>query len=127
MGVNSNLRSHRAKGIENLPSRWSYVRVVNNTAVQTEPRNLKGENNMNTNHPFKKMIVGALLSGGVALAGLGMTVGTAQAAPDKPGPTIDYSDSAGPLVQCNQCRRTLPGGFDVSLPGGFKPSGIAAH
>jgi hypothetical protein len=82
---------------------------------------------MNTNHPFKKMIVGALLSGGVALAGLGMTVGTAQAAPDKPGPTIDYSDSAGPLVQCNQCRRTLPGGVDVSLPGGFKPSGIAAH
>lgn len=85
---------------------------------------------MNTIQPLKKMIVGALLSGGVALAGLGMTAGIAQAAPDKPGPTIDYSDSAGPLVQCNQCRRIQPGGVDVSLPGGFKPSGLnpgAAH
>ena len=35
---------------------------------------------MNTSHNFKKMIVGALLSGGVALAGFGLTAGTAQAA-----------------------------------------------
>jgi hypothetical protein len=74
---------------------------------------------MNTNQALKKMIVGTLLSGGVALAGLGMTMGAAQAAPAKPGPTIDYSD-VGPLVECNQCQRNLPGGVDVSLPGGFK-------
>jgi hypothetical protein len=81
---------------------------------------------MNTNQTLKRMIVGALLSGGVALAGLGMSVGTAQAAPDKPGPTIDYSDSAGPLVQCNRCgQQSLPG-INVSLPGGFKQPG-AAH
>jgi hypothetical protein len=78
---------------------------------------------MNTNHPLKKVIVGALLSGGVALAGLGMTAGTAQAAPHKPGPTIDYPDWGGTLVECKQCQRTLPGGVEVSLPGGFKPSG----
>jgi hypothetical protein len=82
---------------------------------------------MNANQPCKKMIVGVLLSGGVALAGLGMSVGTAQAAPDKPGPTIDHSDWGGPVVECNRCGQHLPGGFDVSLPGGFKPSGTAAH
>ena len=81
---------------------------------------------MNTNHPLKKMIVGALLSGGVALAGLGMTAGVAQAAPDKPGPTIDYSDAAGPLVQCNRCGQQSIPGINVSLPGGFKQPG-AAH
>jgi hypothetical protein len=80
---------------------------------------------MNTNHPLKKMIVGTLLSGGVALAGLGLTMGAAHAAPAKPGPTIDYSDFAGPLVECNQCQRSLPGGADVSLPGGFKLPGGA--
>ena len=79
---------------------------------------------MNTNQTVKKILVGALLSGGVALAGWGMSVGTAQAAPAKPGPSIDYSDFAGPIVECNQCQRTIPGGVDVSLPGGFKPSGI---
>ena len=35
---------------------------------------------MNANQPLKRMIVGALLSGGVALAGLGLTAGTAGAA-----------------------------------------------
>jgi hypothetical protein len=115
------------KCIENLPRTRPYIRVVNNPAAQTEPRKPKGENNMNTNHPLKKMIVAALLSGGVALAGLGMTAGTAQAAPAKPGPTIDHSDYAGPIVECNQCRQTLPGGGGFSLPGGFKPSGVAAH
>ncbi|MDT5237147.1 MAG: hypothetical protein QOF47_3134, partial [Mycobacterium sp.] len=51
---------------------------------------------MNTNQPLKKMFVGALLSGGVALAGLGLTAGTASAAPVNPGPTIDYSDFGVP-------------------------------
>jgi hypothetical protein len=37
---------------------------------------------MNTTHNFKKMVVQALLSGGVALAGLGLTTGVAQASPD---------------------------------------------
>jgi hypothetical protein len=79
---------------------------------------------MNANHPLKRIIIGALLSGGVALAGLGMTAGTAQAAPDKPGPTIDYPDWGGTIVECNRCQQLQPGGLDVSLPGGFKPSGV---
>ena len=79
---------------------------------------------MNTNQPIKQMIVGAVLSGGLALAGLGMTAGIAQAAPDKPGPTIDYPDWGGTVVECNQCHRVLPGGIDVSLPGGFRTGAI---
>ena len=67
---------------------------------------------MNTNN-LKKMIAGALLSGGVAMAGLGLTAGTASAAPENPGPTIDHSDFAGPLVQCNKCGRGLPGALDT--------------
>jgi hypothetical protein len=70
---------------------------------------------MNTTHNLKKMIVGALLSGGVALATLGLTAGTASAAPAPPGPTIDHSDYAGPLVECNQCGRTLPGDGSVKV------------
>ena len=70
---------------------------------------------MNGNQFFKKMVVGALLSGGVALAGLGLTAGTANAAPSNPGPTIDQSDFAGPLVECIQCQRTLPGDGSVKI------------
>ncbi|MDT5183175.1 MAG: hypothetical protein QOJ20_4995 [Mycobacterium sp.] len=43
---------------------------------------------MSTTHNVKRIIVGALLSGSVALAGLGLSVGTAQAfdpQPDPPG------------------------------------------
>jgi hypothetical protein len=43
---------------------------------------------MSTNHNLKGIIVGALLSGSVALAGLGLGMGTAQAfdpQPDPPG------------------------------------------
>jgi hypothetical protein len=68
---------------------------------------------MNTTHHLKKMIVGALFSGGVALAGLGMAAGTAQAAPQNPGPTIDYSDFGVPVVECIQCGRNLPGQLDI--------------
>jgi|GEM_PF-5585665 len=78
---------------------------------------------MNTNHNLKKMIVAALLSGGVALAGLGMTAATAQAAPDRPGPTIDHSDFGIDIVQCNQCQRVQPGVVDVRP--GFKLPGAA--
>jgi hypothetical protein len=68
---------------------------------------------MNTTHNLKKMIVGALFSGGVALAGLGLTAGTAQAAPQDPGVTIDHSDFGVDVVECNQCGRSLPGKLDV--------------
>jgi hypothetical protein len=68
---------------------------------------------MNTTQNLKKMFVGALLSGGVALAALGLTAGTASAAPADPGVTIDNSDFAGPVVECNQCGRTLPGDGSV--------------
>lgn len=70
---------------------------------------------MNTTHNLKKIIVGALMSGGVALAALGLTAGTAAAAPQNPGPSIDHSDFAGPLVECNQCQRTLPGDGSVRV------------
>ena len=43
---------------------------------------------MNANHTVKRIIVGALLFGGVTLAGLGLSMGTAQAfdpQPDPPG------------------------------------------
>lgn len=36
---------------------------------------------MNTTHTMKRIIAGALLSGGVAVAGFGMAAGTAQAQP----------------------------------------------
>ena len=61
------------------------------------------------------MVVGALLSGGVALAGLGLTAGTAGAAPANPRPTIDHSDCGIPVVECIQCQRTLPGDGSVRV------------
>jgi hypothetical protein len=70
---------------------------------------------MSTTHNMKKMIVGSLLSGGLALAGLGLTAGTAGAAPQYPGPTIDHSDYAGPVVECVQCQRTVPGDGSVRV------------
>ncbi|HJT93961.1 MAG TPA: hypothetical protein VJ777_18860 [Mycobacterium sp.] len=70
---------------------------------------------MNTIHHLKKLTVGALLSGGVALAALGLTAGTASAAPQNPNPSIDHSDYAGPVVECNQCGRTLPGDGSVTV------------
>jgi hypothetical protein len=75
---------------------------------------------MNTTYNLKKMIVGALLSGGVALAALGMTAGTASAAPADPGVTIDHSDFGGPIVECNQCGRTLPGDGSVRVNPGVQ-------
>src|SRR3977135_2174024 len=61
------------------------------------------------------MVVGVLLSGGVALAGLGLTASTAGAAPANPGPTIDHSDFGIPVVECIQCQRTLPGDGSVRV------------
>ncbi|MDT7764231.1 MAG: hypothetical protein QOC63_3651 [Mycobacterium sp.] len=37
---------------------------------------------MNTTHYLKRIIAGALLSGGVAVAALGLAAGTAQARPN---------------------------------------------
>ena len=70
---------------------------------------------MITTHNLKKLIVGALLSGGVALSAVGLTAGTASAAPQNPNPTIDHSDYAGPIVECIQCQRTLPGDGSVRV------------
>jgi hypothetical protein len=75
---------------------------------------------MNTTHNPKKMIVGALLSGGLALAGLGLAAGTAQAAPAGPGPFVDYSDFAGPLVECIQCGQERAGDGSVRINPGAK-------
>jgi hypothetical protein len=70
---------------------------------------------MSTIHNLKKLTVGALMSGGLALAALGMTAGTASAAPADPNPSIDHSDYAGPVVECNQCGRTAPGDGSVKI------------
>ena len=43
---------------------------------------------MSDTHSLEKTMVGALLSGGVALAALGLTAGTASAVPQNPGPSI---------------------------------------
>jgi len=70
---------------------------------------------MNFTHNLKKTLVGALLSGGVALAALGMTASTAGASPQNPGPTIDHSDFGVTVVECIQCQRTLPGDGSVRV------------
>jgi len=70
---------------------------------------------MSTINNLKKLTIGALLSGGVALAALGLATGTAGAAPQNPNPTIDHSDYAGPVVECNQCGRALPGDGSVRV------------
>jgi hypothetical protein len=41
---------------------------------------------MKTNHNLNRFIVGALVSGGLAVAGLGLGAGTAQADPQSTGP-----------------------------------------
>ncbi len=76
---------------------------------------------MNTTHNLKKIIIGALLSGGVALSALGLTAGTASAAPSPgPGPTIDHSDFGVPIVECIQCGRERPGDGSVRVNPGAK-------
>src|ERR1700676_4123973 len=51
------------------------------TAHQASPRSRDEQRNrnMNTTHNLKRIIAGALLSGGVAVAGLGLAAGTAHA------------------------------------------------
>jgi hypothetical protein len=52
---------------------------------------------MNTPHNLKRIIAGALLSGGVAVAGLGLASGTAHAfdpQPDPPGKPINGQPEA---------------------------------
>jgi hypothetical protein len=59
---------------------------------------------MTTTRSFKKTIVGVLLSGGVALAGLGFASATAHAAPYGPLPEPRGGPKTGlpvePLPQC---------------------------
>ena len=54
---------------------------------------------MSTTNNVKRIIVGALLSGGVALAGLGLSMGTAQAfnpQPDPPGKIRGFDPQPDP-------------------------------
>ena len=69
---------------------------------------------MNATHNLKKIVIGALLSGGVAAAGLGLSTGTAIAQPQGPGVGVDYSD-VGPLVTCNACQVLKPGDGSVKI------------
>ena len=57
---------------------------------------------MSTTNNVKRIIVGALLSGAVALAGLGLSMGTAQAfnpQPDPPGRQANVAVNQPPEVQ----------------------------
>jgi hypothetical protein len=72
---------------------------------------------MNTTSNVKKMLVGALLSGGFGLAGLGLSIGTAQAFNPQPEPpgrpaAIIFTDGVGPdhCVGGQHCG--TPGGVD---------------
>jgi hypothetical protein len=67
---------------------------------------------LNTNN-LKKVIVGALLSGGIALAGL--TAGTAHAS----NTPVDPSINTVPTSECTSCG-TLPGRPTVHPNGGNK-------
>jgi hypothetical protein len=73
---------------------------------------------MNATHHLRKVIVGALMSGAIALAGL--TAATAQASPQPIDPSINTSDFNIPLVECKQCQQTLPGRPEVHPNGGNK-------
>jgi hypothetical protein len=73
---------------------------------------------MNTTDNLKKVIVGAVLSGGIALAGL--TAGVAQASTQPIDPSINTSDFNIPIVECTQCQQTLPGRPTVHPNGGNK-------
>ena len=54
---------------------------------------------MNTDRTMKRIMAGALLSGGIAVAGLAATSGTAQAAPDYCGPQVN-GICYGPVRWC---------------------------
>jgi hypothetical protein len=54
---------------------------------------------MNTDCTLKRIMAAALLSGGVAVAGLAVTSGTAQAAPDYCGPQVN-GICYGPVRWC---------------------------
>ncbi|MBE1547144.1 hypothetical protein GGC64_001152 [Mycobacterium sp. OAS707] len=73
---------------------------------------------MNVTNNLQKAIVGALLFGGIALAGL--TSGIAQASTQPIDPSINSSDFNIPLVECTQCQQTLPGRPEVHPNGGNK-------
>jgi hypothetical protein len=73
---------------------------------------------MITTDHVKKMIVGSVLSGCIALAGL--TAGTAQASTQPIDPSINTSDFNVPIVECTQCQQTLPGRPTVQPNGGNK-------
>ncbi len=58
---------------------------------------------MKTNHNLKRFIVGALVSGGVAVAGLGLAAGTAEAGPG-PLPQQGWPGCPGdPKGPCHWC------------------------
>ncbi|GFG55428.1 hypothetical protein CQY20_05650 [Mycolicibacterium agri] len=75
---------------------------------------------MNTTHSVKKVIVGALTSGGLALAALGFTTGVASASPSNPQPNIDVSDWGVPVVECIQCNKSVLGGASEKVNPGIK-------
>lgn len=77
---------------------------------------------MNTTHNLKKIVIGTLLTGGLAAAGLGLGTGTAAAQPQGPGVGVDYSD-VGPLVTCNACQVAKPGDGSVRVNPGVAKIG----
>ena len=80
---------------------------------------------MKNSHKVKTIIVGALLSGGIAMGGL--AAGTAQAQPQSPDPSIDISDSGLPIVQCKQCQRGLPNPGNIHVNPAKVPGAVGIH
>jgi hypothetical protein len=79
---------------------------------------------MTTTHSVKRMLVGALLSGGIAVAGLGLSAGSAQAfnpQPEPPGKPL----SPGTIQGFNP-QPDPPGVIRVTIHAPDGPIGVAA-
>jgi hypothetical protein len=63
---------------------------------------------MKANQPLKRAVGRTLLAGGIALAGVALASGTAQADPDIPFLPGGGSGASGFLDKCSMCESLLP-------------------
>src|SRR5882757_6958590 len=73
--------------------------------AELRPSHLRRNTDMSTNHKRKRILAGALLSAGVALAGVGLAEGTAQALPGGPVPLSAWPGCPedNPSGPCHWC------------------------
>lgn len=69
---------------------------------------------MKPRQPLKRAVGRTLLAGGIALAGLALASGTAQAEPEIPF-APDISGAGGLLDECGMCQRLLPAVLPVVI------------